>query len=231
MDIVANSYDQSAAFTDLIIALLSFIFFLAIRRAGWKIDRRKTGIWGLIFVCISISSLLGAVTHGLEISELTYKILWNIIFLCSGFLISFVGVGALYDFYKKRLSDAIYWLAAGMSILFFLFNLYGPDTFLFFIGYEVIILLLALFYYNRIYQKTKMKWTSKMIIGILLSFLAAIAQTIEDLKITLIWDFDNNGVFHIIEVFALSFMASGVLSELRFQKKQKIVEKQLEENL
>ncbi|WP_196891977.1 DUF6962 family protein [Aureivirga marina] len=227
MDIVFNTYEQTTAFTDLILAIIAILIFMTIKRVGSKIDKRKTGIWSLIYVCVAISSFLGAITHGLIISDLTYKILWNIIFLSSGFLISFVGVGALYDFYRSRLSDAIYWLAAGMSILFFLINFYGPDTFFFFIIYEALILLIALFYYYRIYRKTKLKWTSNMIFGILLSIIAAVVQTFKDLKFTIFWDFDNNGAFHIIEIFSLFFLASGILGEFRFRKKRKILEEEL----
>ncbi len=221
MEIVTNIYEQTTAFTDFILGIISVLLFLTINRAGRNVDKIKTRVWGSIYICIAISSFLGGIVHGLVISALVYEILWSIIFLCSGFLISFLGVGALYDFYRSRLPMVIYWLAGGFSILFFLLNLYGPDTFIFFIGYEMLILIGALYYYNRIYRKAKMKWTFQMLLGIGLSIIAAVLQTIDSIRITLIWDFNNNGVFHLIEMFALFSFASGVLGELRFQKQQK----------
>ncbi len=53
-----------------------------------------------------------------------------------------------------------------------------------------------------------------MIGGILLSLLAAAVQTRGTVAFTLIWPFDHNGVFHLIQLLGLVALLWGICSSM-----------------
>ncbi|MBN1551877.1 hypothetical protein JW979_10425, partial [bacterium] len=85
-----------------------------------------------------------------------------------------------------------------------------PGTFIIFLIYEALAMILGIFVYGL--QVIQDKKLSNILIfsGFVLSVMAAVSQTMENVRISVIWQFDNNGVFHIIQMIATIFLAVGV---------------------
>jgi hypothetical protein len=100
--------------------------------------------------------------------------------------------------------------AAGM--IFYSITLIVRGTFIVFILYEAIVMLFALISYVVLSFRKKGAGYFLMACGIMLSIVAAACQAINSIRFTFIWEFDHNGVFHIIQIAGLFFLLFGLRS-------------------
>jgi hypothetical protein len=54
-----------------------------------------------------------------------------------------------------------------------------------------------------------------MAAGILVTIIAAVIQAIHTIKVIFIWQFDHNGIFHIVQMIGVVFLYKGLEKEFR----------------
>ena len=205
--------ELTTAATDAALALLALlcIRWLATRRSA---DPRKVTLWILVLALLALASILGAVAHGLELSERAAFFLWQPLYLSLGLVVALFVVAAVYDGFGP--DTARRWLIPALVVgaLFYLVTLLFPDTFLVFVLYEAAAMLAALALYGRLARRTRKRWAWLIVLGIALNIVAAAIQASGTVRLDLVVPFDHNGVFHLVQMVAIVVLVAGVGSSL-----------------
>jgi MYXO-CTERM domain-containing protein len=209
--------EQTTAATDLLLGLLALGLLLGLRRLKTG-DYLKQKYWMAMYAFLSCASVLGAVAHGFNMSQTTNYILWYPLYLCLASVIVFFVTGALHESGGRDLSrKAFPWLCMIAFVVYLLTAI--PDWFLLFIIYEGVGMLvsLAIFIYLFIYKHNKSGFW--MILGIGLTIAAAAAQAFGPFYLRLIWDFDHNGLFHLIQIPGIILIFLGIRNSFQIKMK------------
>jgi hypothetical protein len=102
-------------------------------------------------------------------------------------------------------------IMTAVTLIFFLVTVFIPGSFLVFIVYEGIAMIVSLGSYGGLHFRKKLPGSGWIAAGILITMAAAGIQASEAVSFTLIWEFDHNGLFHIVQMIALPFLAFGVI--------------------
>jgi hypothetical protein len=212
--------EQTTAVTDILLALVSAIGITWIIRTGHRIDRQKTIIWTFAFALLMVSAILGAIAHGIKMSEETNKLIWQPLNLFLGLSVAFFAIGVIYDLQQFRIQKSVVILILTLGFIFFAVTLIFPGLFFVFIVYEALTMLFALTSYLILFVKKKFTGANYMTTGILLSIAAAYVQSDESFSLDFIWKFDHNGLFHLIQIMGLFFLFSGLVKEFESRRVQ-----------
>jgi hypothetical protein len=211
MEFTRETAEQTTAITDIIIALVAFGGILILcwnitnSSAIWKII-----IWSAAFGWIGLASALGAVAHGLIISPAVYDRIWQLLNMSLALAVSLFVVGVVYDLRGLAVCLKVLpvMLIAGLG--FFGATLLYPGIFFVFIVYEGLALIFALSAYIYLAVRGELAGAAFMAAGILISILAAGIQANKSISLTVIWQFDHNGIYHIIQAVGLLLLVYGI---------------------
>ncbi len=216
MEFIDSPTEQTTAITDLILAALSLSSALYLRR--YRIaDPWKATLWAWAFVLLSLASGLGAAAHGIRLSLTAIRLLWQPINIALGLTIALFVVGAVYDLSGRRVARRLLPLMIGAGLAFFAVNQIVTGTFLAFLIYEAVAMLVALIIYARIAFSHSLPGAALMVAGTLLTVIAAAFQNNHAIELVLIWRFDHNGVFHLIQMIAVLALVAGLRAALLAQ--------------
>jgi hypothetical protein len=183
------------------------IFYLRSSAADelWKIN-----LWSLAFGFIAISGVLGAITHGLYLSDTCHQRVWQLLNLALGLSISLFVVGVVYDIWGLETARKILPFILMMGIGFYLITRIVPGLFLIFIVYEALALIFACGSYIGLALQAQSNGSLMMAAGVLVSIIAAGLQVNKKISFKLIWQFDHNGVFHLVQMAGLVLLLIGL---------------------
>ena len=207
--------EQTTAATDVIMAVLAFIVTLKVYKSGKDVDISKTKIWVWAFGLLTFASATGAIAHGFQMSKLTNFVLWQPLNLALGVAIGLFVAGVVYDFKNFTLPKMLVPILLVFATIFYTITIILPNAFIVFIIYEAIAMLFAFVVYTILASRKKLKGAGYMAVGILVTIIAAVIQAIETIKVTFIWEFDHNGIFHIVQMVALIILLKGLQIEFR----------------
>jgi hypothetical protein len=210
--------EQTTAITDVLLAMAATLFIVLIRAKGIKTDSKKTLIWIAAFGFLALAAALGAIAHGIEMTKELNTLVWHPINLCLGLTVAFFTAGVIYDINRFNIAGYILVLLIISSLLFFIVTLIIPDSFLIFILYEALAMLFALVSYLILSFGGKLRGAWLMTFGILISLLASVIQAMGTFQLTLIWEFNYNGLFHILQIPGLLFIYAGIIREINSRK-------------
>ena len=193
--------------TDLILALQAIACIVLIRPVGDN-DRFKFWLWVGIFGLLFVASTLGAVAHGLNIDEGLRAILWQPLFLSLGLMLGLIAAAAAYDRWGNTAGRRALPAALVAGVAFYGVTIVADGAFLVFVAYEAVAMLFALFVYGTLARRGQ-PGAGLLTVGILITLIAAVVQQ-TDWSIDVIWPFDHNGIFHLIQMPGLLFIALGV---------------------
>lgn len=205
--------ELTTAATDLLLAILS-VWGIAVLLRLRNRDRLKTSIWIFMFSLLGIASVLGAIAHGLAISDETRDLLWKPLNLALGLLVAFFLVGAALDTWGERAARALMPIAVVVGSAFFLYTWLVPGSFLVFVAYKAVVMLVTFALYVRLALRRKDAWPWLMAAGVGLNVVAAAVQQ-SAAHIRLIWTFDHNGVFHLIQAVAVLVLLAGLVDSMK----------------
>lgn len=185
--------ELTTAATDLLLALMALVLALLYRQHG---------SWSRVFGLLALGAGLGAVAHGLALPAVVIAACWRVIYAALALLVAQFALVVIEDLWgptaARRATLPLLALAAG----FWLYTSFVGDSFLPFIVYEVLAMGFALagFSWLAIQRRAGAGW---LVMGVLLTLLAAAVQALKLLTFTFIWPFDHNGVYHLIQMVAL----------------------------
>lgn len=210
--------EQTTAATDFVMTLLAIWAAFKINQAGYKTSPKKARIWLWVFVLLAIGALFGAIAHGFQMSEQTNNLLWQPLFLSLGLAVSLFAVGAIYDLKKEALSKTVILVMIALGFIFYLVTVFIPGSFLVFILYEAVVMIFALIAYIVLAVNKKLRGAWWMVGGIFITIVAAVIQATESLSFTFIWEFDFNGIFHLVQMVGVVVLVNGLLIDYKSKR-------------
>jgi hypothetical protein len=211
MKYTRDPVEQTTATTDIILAVVAFGGILFLRwnsPAGnelWKIN-----IWSAAIGMIGVAAALGAWAHGLAVSRPVHDRIWHLLNLSLALAVSLFVVGVVYDLWGLKACITVLpaMLIAGLA--FFVATIVFPGIFFVFIIYEGLALILALVAYIYLTVHGELSGTVFMAAGILVSIMAAGIQATRSTTVRIIWQFDHNGVYHLVQTLGLVLLLTGL---------------------
>lgn len=215
MNFIDIPTEQTTAATDFVMAILAVWAAFSINKSGQGSAPTKARIWVWVFVLLAIGAVFGAVAHGFKMDETTNFILWQPLFLSLGLAVSLFAAGAVFDLKNSQIPKFVIPGLIALGIIFYLVTLLVPGSFLIFILYEAVVMVFALVSYVFLAAGKKLKGAWWMVAGILLTIIAAGIQASESINITFIWEFDHNGIFHIVQMVGIIVLVIGLLIDFK----------------
>jgi len=199
-------FERVTAMTDIFMGLLAAYAASQLAQfSGFKSD-----VWAWTFGLLAFSSFLGAVAHGFEMTQKTNDRLWMPINLSLGLALGLFVVGALFDLGGEALARKSMPLMLVVGFGFFLVTVWKPGTFMTFIAYEAVAMLFALGAYVYLLFEGSLSNAGWMVAGIFVTILAAVIQATGKAGKAIFWYFDNNGVFHLIQMIGIVLLLIGL---------------------
>jgi hypothetical protein len=210
MKLVKDPAEQTTAVTDIILALVAFggillLQWSPVNTSGlWRIN-----IWSTAIGLIGLAAALGAVAHGLLLKTTLHNRIWLVLNMALALAVSLFVVGIINDLWSYETSRKAlpFMLIAGLG--FYLTTLIYPGIFFLFVVYEGLALSFAFWAYLLL-MVTGNPGAGFMASGVLLSIVAAGLQTRKSIVLTLIWKFDHNGIYHIVQTIGMLFLIAGL---------------------
>ena len=211
MKLVKDPVEQTTAATDVILALVALggILFLQgyANNSGtlWRLF-----IWSAAIGLIGLAAALGAVAHGLVIRPTAHNRIWLVLNMALALAVSLFVVGVLNDLLGYEVSKKALPVMLMAGLGFYLATLIYPGIFIVFIVYEGLALVFALCVYMflAIFGDPGAGYMAS---GVLLSLFAAGLQARKSIGFTLIWKFDHNGIYHLVQTVGLLFLFAGLV--------------------
>ncbi|MBL7139076.1 MAG: hypothetical protein ISS17_09910 [Bacteroidales bacterium] len=207
--------EQTTAATDVVLAIVALLVCLLTYRAGKVNNPKKGKIWAWAFGLLAFAAMTGAVAHGFQMPARLNYILWQPLNLALGLTVSLFVVGVVFDLTRGHLPRFVLPLLITAGTLFYLVTLIFPGTFLVFILYEAVAMLFALIVYILLGIRNRVRGAWLMALGIFITMIAAAIQASESVQVHCIWDFDHNGIFHIVQIAGLLVLFAGLRKDLR----------------
>ena len=205
--------ELTTAATDAVLAILCVIALVLIRRRRTD-DPWKVGLWSWLLGLLALASVLGTVAHGFDLPESWLEFLWQPLYLCLGLVVALFTVAAIRDrFGEPAARRSLPWMIV-FGFGFFAVTRVGSGTFLVFIAYEALAMLVALILYVDAAIRPRVAGAALMAVGVTLNLVAAAVQ-----QSSVALNFgglplDHNGVFHLVQVVAVVVLTVGVLRGL-----------------
>ncbi len=212
MSFVTIETELTTAFTDLILAIIcvtAIVFF--VKSDSFRLEKQRITVWTAAFGCLTIAALLGFFAHGFEMSDATKQWLWHPLYLCLGLTVSLFAAGVLIDLKGAPVNRAVIAGLMVAGLCFYGVTIVFPDNFIVFILYQAVAMLFALSAYLYLWWRYRKKEFVLMTAGIVVSMIAAAIQASGPITMTLIWEFDHNGLFHIVQMAGIYLLTVGVL--------------------
>lgn len=205
--------EQTTAITDVILAIVSFFMTISVFKSGYKTDLLKTRIWVGAFGLLCLAAVLGAIAHGIKMSEFTNYLIWQPLNFSLGMAIALFAAGVIYDWKSFSIPKSLFITLIAAGVIFYAITFFIPGSFFVFILYEAAAMIFSLVMYIYLWNTRKLPGTLFMTIGILITIIAAVVQALNNISLTFIWEFDHNGLFHLIQIIGLPFLYVGLKVE------------------
>lgn len=195
--LVESLTELSTAATDALLAIQA-VACLVVLRLTQSRNFRST-LWQALFASLALSSLLGAIAHAVKMSQSVHTLLWNFIYFFLGLTLTILALVAIYDWLGECVTRRLlYWLLP-MPLIVVVVTWIGAGEFIYFVVFEALVMLFVMLVYSMLLWQKK-PGSGLILTGIVISLAAAVVQASGPLQITIIWLFDHNGLFHLVQM-------------------------------
>ena len=201
--------ERTTAATDVLLSLAAAAGIVRLQTLALP-DRWRLQLWSWTFALIALAAALGAVYHGLVLSERPRRWLWRIVTVCLSTAISLFGAAVVYDVFGRMAADRLLPILLASGLLTYAVSRVVAGLFMVFIVYQALVLALALVLYMGSAVQGGPGGAGWMAAGVAASLIAAAAQTARNLHVRLIWKFDHNGIFHLIQTAGVILFGVGL---------------------
>jgi hypothetical protein len=209
MRLVDSPTERTTAATDVLLALAALVGTAYLRSRPQPIPA-DTVAWSWAFGLLALSAALGAAYHGLVLSEPRRGALWQGLTFCLALAIAFLAAGVTRDALGAAAAarSLPVLLATGLAV-FGVSRLF-PGLFRVFILYQAIALLYALAAYVMLAASSPAGGPAWVAAGVGLGLAGAAVQARRRFHRRLVWVFDHNGAFHVLQTAGLIVMWVGL---------------------
>ena len=211
MELIASATERTTAATDLVLAVAALLGVAALgRRVAPSLART---VWQVALLSAAAGAGLGAAAHGLALTPATRELVWQPLFFLLGLTVSLFVVGAVASWRGGPAARRLLPLMLTLAVLFYLATRLTGGEFLVFVVFQAGTLLFALAVYLRLvaHGVPGAGWVAA---GLAVTLAAGAVQAIEDLTVTLVWPFDHNGIYHLVQLGGLAALTRGLVRVL-----------------
>lgn len=205
----ASPTERTTAATDVLLSLAAVGGIVLLQPLGtppsWKIQ-----LWSWAFAFIALAAALGAVHHGLDLPAHRRTLLWRIVSACLSAAISLVAVGVVHDLCGVEAAGRVLPLLLTAGLLAYAVSRVLAGLFIVFVVYQALALTLALAVYVWLAARGAQPGAPWLAAGAAVSLAAAGVQAARRLRFTCIWEFDHNGVFHLVQTLGVILFGIGL---------------------
>jgi len=201
--------ERSTAATDALLSLAAAAGIVRLQVLA-SLPPGKLHLWSWTFGLIALAAALGAVYHGLVLAERSRIWLWRILTVCLSTAISLFGVGMVWDAFGAEAAARVLPVLLLSGVLIYAVSRAFAGLFIVFIVYQALVLILALGVYAGSAVQGVLAGAGWMAAGAAASLAAAAVQTARRLRVRWIWEFDHNGIFHLIQTGGVIFFCIGL---------------------
>lgn len=212
MELIASATERTTAATDLLLAVAAFVGAYRLKRVAPR--STAAGIWAGALVAAGLASVLGAVTHGLEISDRLRETLWQPLFLLLGVTVACFVAGAVADGFGPRAGRAVLIGMLVLALAFYLATRMSGGNFFVFVAFQAGGLIAALLIYLRMAGRGR-SGAALVAAALAVSLAAGVVQASDSLSLRFVWEFDHNGLYHLVQLVGLALLVSGLGVTLR----------------
>jgi hypothetical protein len=213
MEWIDSAVERTTAATDLVLALLATALVIWLLRTRGDVFKRR--LWAGIFALLAVATLLGAVAHGVKLTPETVRWIWHPIFLSLGWSVGLFLVAVVLDVAGRRWAARAVPLVLFLGLGFYLTTIVLEGEFRFFLIYQGVALGVALLAYSGLLLGRRLAGARWLVLGIALMLMASVVQAGQKAHVHWVWEFDHNGIFHLLLMPAVLCLAVGVGASLQ----------------
>ncbi len=172
---------------------------------------RRT-LWLLGLGLFAAAGVLGAFVHGFDLDSRLRELLWQPLYLTLGSALAFFTAGAIGDWRGDAPARRALPLLLALALGFYLLTRLSGGKFLVFVIFEAAALFLALGIYVRLALQRK-PGAALVVTGLLLSLAGGVLQA-STLSLHLVWDFNHNGLYHLVQLAGVVLLLAGLRGTL-----------------
>jgi hypothetical protein len=191
-------------------AALGFVCVFLITRLNnfWTRHPWKARLWSWVFGLLAVASFLGAIAHGLDLSLALRGFLWQPLYFALGIVVSLFVLGGILDWRGEKAARRLVIAAVAVGSVFYFLTKVLDGAFLIFVIYEGVAMAAAIAIYTVVAVRQRMPGALIIAAAIGLNIVAAALQT-SAMHFTVVWPFDHNGIFHLVQITALLLLGYG----------------------
>lgn len=198
--------ETTTAVTDLLLAGLSWWGAWMLWRTTPRTYLQRT--WLAALDVFGLAALLGAVAHGFRWSAGALELLWQPLYLILGVAVALFVAAAIASLWgagaARRAMPFLLAAAAG----FYLLTRATNGDFRVFVAYEGAGILLALGAHLRL--AWRVPGAGLVAAGLAISLVAGVVQAVDTISLRLVWTFDHNGVYHLVQGVGIGVLLAGL---------------------
>jgi hypothetical protein len=210
MRLSASPTERTTAATDIVLSLTAASGAVLLQSLQSP-NPWKTLVWSWAFALIAMAAALGGAYHGLVLSAGKRTLLWRILTVGLSLAISLVAVGVVHDVLGLAAARSGLPFLLMTGLLVFAVSRVFPGLFVVFIVYQALALVLALSAYAWMATQGTPAGAGWMAAGAAVSLIAAGVQSNRRLNIRMVWEFDRNGVYHLVQTLGVVLFCVGLL--------------------
>ncbi len=208
MPLTTSPTELTTSATDALLAIECTIVIALLLRTT-PANRWRTNLWCWIFTLLATASSLGALLHALELPKSMRIALWTPLYLSLGILVLLFIMGTVADWRGKVAAKRLVPWGIGMSAAFLGLTALLGGKFIVFIVYAAAILLSTLAIYTFLAVTHRVQGAAVIALAILLNLAGAAVQA-SNLSLHLMFPFNHNGLFHLVQIVSTAILGLGV---------------------
>ena len=211
MEPASVATERTTAATDAVLAVAALAAIVFLRRTTPPSFGRA--VWQAALAATTLASVLGAIAHGVDLGSATRELLWQPLYLALGVTMALFVVGAVRDWRGDAAGRRVLAPMLALAAVFYGITRLTAGSFLAFVVYEAAALLFCLGVYLRLAAGPSRRGAAAMVAAMAVSLAAGAVQA-SDARARLVWEFDHNGVFHLVQLVGLALLVAGLRRRL-----------------
>ena len=208
MELVGAATERTTAGTDALLACAALAAVVVLRRRTPPSFGRA--VWAGALAALALASVLGAITHGLALTTPTRERLWQPLYLALGVMMALFVVGAVRDWRGDAAGRRVLPPMLALAGVFYVITRLTGGDFLAFVVYEAAALVFSLLVYLHLAVARGRRGAAAMAAALILSLAAGGIQASDLDPVRVVWEFDHNGVFHLVQLLGLTLLVGGL---------------------
>ncbi|MBA7606141.1 MAG: hypothetical protein GH143_01785 [Calditrichaeota bacterium] len=162
--------------------------------------------WIASLLCLGVAAVLAGLYHGFD-----RPASYTGVYFCISALMATLCLAVITDGFGEEMAHRLRWPVAGLALAFFLVAWIYPTRILAFAALLAVFLVLALVLYLHLMVTRALPGAGFLAAGIA-SLLIGAAMMLGNVGFTLIWTFDRNAVYHLVQMVGIVFFYLGLAS-------------------